>query len=429
MTLMNIFAVLGLAATCCAVQAEELYGKCESVSSGDSFSLMRPHQKSLEVHLKGAGAPHEGEPLFSEAKAKLTELLLNKPVVVEVDTLNENRKAEGMVRVGDTNANEEMIQRGLCRWDHETAPNEQGLSKAETSARQEQVGLWAPDIVGKAASPSDVHFAIASPERVKQARQYGEFWVTEDSAVHNPRCKAYGKLKGKFTFAPSGYHNCHLCGGDLEGIRDYTTVETAKVSRVVDGDTVTIVGADGSIRSVSLYGCDAPEKGQKYGESSRAELERLLKDKEVFIVVGDKDLRKRRTVRIYADGVYVNRKMLEDGHGVVPPDCKDKTFHAYQRQAEKSRVGMWVAGVSAAALVAPWSYRQLQEAKRARAQAELADAERHRIEQTTGQAEHAPSRITPSSSGKGKPSTDGDIYVHGYYRSDGTYVRPHTRKR
>lgn len=429
MTLMKIFAVLGLAASCCAVQAEELYGKCESVSSGDCFSLMRPHQKTIAVHLKGAGAPQEGAPLFSESKAKLSELLLNKPVVVEVETLNENLKVEGMVQVGDTNANEEMVKCGLCRWDHETGPNEKGLSKAETSARQGHLGLWASNIEGNAAASAEIHYAVASPERVKQARKYGEFWVTEDSAVHNPRCKAYGKLKGKFTFAPTGYHNCHLCGGDLEGVSDYTSVETAKVSRVIDGDTVTIVGNDGSIRSVSLYGCDAPEQGQKYSEKSRAELEKLLKDKEVLIVVGDKDLRKRRTVKIYADGVYVNRKMLEEGHGVVPPDCKDKTFHAYQQQAEKSKVGMWVAGVSAAALVAPWSYRQLQEAKRAKAQAELADAERRRIESTDKQDEHARSGITPSSSKKDKLSTGGDIYVHGYYRSDGTYVRPHTRKR
>lgn len=46
-------------------------------------------------------------------------------------------------------------------------------------------------------------------------------------------------------------------------------VITGKVVRVADGDTITILDATNTQNKIRLYGIDAPEKAQDFGNKSR----------------------------------------------------------------------------------------------------------------------------------------------------------------
>lgn len=51
------------------------------------------------------------------------------------------------------------------------------------------------------------------------------------------------------------------------------------------------------------------------------------------------------------------------------------------------------------------------------------------IPQSIGDQRSSPSPSTPSPTVTAPPTSSGDVQVRGYYRKDGTYVRPHTRSR
>ena len=69
---------------------------------------------------------------------------------------------------------------------------------------------------------------------------------------------------------------------------------TGQVVKIADGDTVTILVVGDQVR-IRLFGIDAPERGQDYSRKSREALADLVFEKEVRVVVHDKD-RYGRTV-------------------------------------------------------------------------------------------------------------------------------------
>ena len=60
---------------------------------------------------------------------------------------------------------------------------------------------------------------------------------------------------------------------------------TAKVQRVVDGDTVYVVDEAGKKFKVRLTGIDAPEQNQPYGLASTYHLSELLLNKLVLLKI------------------------------------------------------------------------------------------------------------------------------------------------
>src|SRR3954467_3861194 len=88
---------------------------------------------------------------------------------------------------------------------------------------------------------------------------------------------------------------------------------TGKVVRIADGDTVTIL-VDGNHQvKVRLFGIDAPERGQDYSRKSREALAELVFEKDVRVVVHDKDRYGRSVGDIYVGDLLVNEKMINDG--------------------------------------------------------------------------------------------------------------------
>ena len=102
--------------------------------------------------------------------------------------------------------------------------------------------------------------------------------------------------------------------------------ESARVVRVIDGDTIVVL-LDGEEERVRYIGIDTPELGTMCGVKARLVNSLLVSGKVVQLEkdVSERDRYGRLLRYVYADGVMVNARLVEEGHAKVatyPPDVK-----------------------------------------------------------------------------------------------------------
>ena len=86
------------------------------------------------------------------------------------------------------------------------------------------------------------------------------------------------------------------------------------ISRIIDGDTVEVFRGSEKVK-IRLYGIDAPERAQDYGNSATRALQEALKPfDEIDVVIRDKDRYGRIVGEIFAGGSNINLIMLLEGH-------------------------------------------------------------------------------------------------------------------
>jgi micrococcal nuclease len=130
--------------------------------------------------------------------------------------------------------------------------------------------------------------------------------------------------------------------------------QTARVVRVIDGDTILVdlngreervryIGVDtpetvAQDRPVGCFGPEASRKNKELVEGKSVELERDVSDRDRF----DRLLR-----YVYVDGVMINAELLQQGYGTsvtFPPDVRENSrFRALEREARQARRGLWSA--------------------------------------------------------------------------------------
>jgi endonuclease YncB( thermonuclease family) len=137
----------------------------------------------------------------------------------------------------------------------------------------------------------------------------------------------------------------------------------ATVIRVSDGDTVTVL-IDEQKFKCRLYGIDAPEKEQPYGEDSRRYLMQMTLGKNVGYDIKGKDMYGRLVCILFIatpqGDQSVNEKMLEMGLAwAYVPYLKQnradlKKYLELQTFAMKNKIGLW----QDLNPQAPWEYRR-----------------------------------------------------------------------
>lgn len=95
------------------------------------------------------------------------------------------------------------------------------------------------------------------------------------------------------------------------GINFYSG-KTYHASRVVDGDTFVLSSGE----KVRLIGIDTPEKGEELYEEASERLESLIIGKELKLKkdVSETDRYGRLLRYVYAEDVFVNAVMVEEGY-------------------------------------------------------------------------------------------------------------------
>ena len=132
-----------------------------------------------------------------------------------------------------------------------------------------------------------------------------------------------------------------------------------KVIKVTDGDSLTVLTAEGKFASVRLYGIDCPEFRQAGGPEATALTNDLAFLKEVKITVIDVDQYGRSVALVHLpDGRILNQELVAAGHAWVYTNyCKESFCTGWKLLEQKARAekkGLWAKPNPKA----PWNWRK-----------------------------------------------------------------------
>ncbi len=115
-----------------------------------------------------------------------------------------------------------------------------------------------------------------------------------------------------------------------------------RVTHVADGDTLNLQVADGRQLRIRLAEIDTPEKGEAFANVARAELRRLVQDRDVFVRLFDVDDYGRTVGRVYVDDIDVNAVLVEKGLAVVYRRwAEDPRLFRLEEEARQAKRGLW----------------------------------------------------------------------------------------
>jgi endonuclease YncB( thermonuclease family) len=129
-----------------------------------------------------------------------------------------------------------------------------------------------------------------------------------------------------------------------------------KVVGISDGDTFTVINRDKLQLKIRIFGIDAPEKKQAYGNKSKKALSDLIYGKDIEIDVQSQEKWGRYVAKVYTpDGKDVGLLMLQAGMAWHYTEFdKSASYARAQETAKKNRKGLWADKNP----VAPWIFRK-----------------------------------------------------------------------
>jgi endonuclease YncB( thermonuclease family) len=89
---------------------------------------------------------------------------------------------------------------------------------------------------------------------------------------------------------------------------------TARVVKIVDGDTITVLRDDNTQERVRLASIDAPERGQPYGTRAKEALADLVFDQDVRVDVIDVDRYGRTVGTVWVGDLNANAELVRQGY-------------------------------------------------------------------------------------------------------------------
>lgn len=192
---------------------------------------------------------------------------------------------------------------------------------------------------------------------------------------------------------------------------------TGKIIGVHDGDTIILLDEHDQQHKIRLASIDAPERNQAFGQRAREALSKKVFQKTVQIKWREHDKYGRTIGDLFLDDRWINKEMVQEGwawHYTKYSDSEE--LARAEAAARKAGHGLW----SKPDAEPPWEFRHNEKTRPAKP---VVRAERSN---PTPLFSSTPAHSSSSSSSS---SNDGDVQVHGYTRKDGTYVKPHTRRR
>ena len=136
------------------VSGKEITGRVIAVADGDTATILVAGRQQIRVRLAAIDAPERAQPFGTRSKQALSKLVFGKDVVVRVTDTDRYKRTVGIIMLGETDVNLEMVRLGYA-WVYRqyliNLPRAQALqySAAEDIARQKKRGLW----VDEASTP------------------------------------------------------------------------------------------------------------------------------------------------------------------------------------------------------------------------------------------------------------------------------------
>ena len=146
---------------------------------------------------------------------------------------------------------------------------------------------------------------------------------------------------------------------------------TAKVRKIVDGDTIHVVDKYGNQFKIRLTGIDAPEKNQAYGLESKNQLSEAINNRWVFLESKPNegkpytvDRYKRVLAKVILNGADINLLQISSGYAwhfkryqnqQIPSDRE--AYDYAEKNAKKNQLGLWEEKKP----IAPWKWRKIRK--------------------------------------------------------------------
>nr|DAS72126.1 MAG TPA: nuclease-like protein [Caudoviricetes sp.] len=126
----------------------------------------------------------------------------------------------------------------------------------------------------------------------------------------------------------------------------------AKVVKISDGDTITILQNKEQTK-VRLYGIDAPEKKQDYGQRSKQFLASLIAGQAVEVEPKGKDRYKRTLGIVHFKGQDINAQMVLNGYAWAYVKYS-RIYVDQEKTARENKRGLWQSSNP----TPPWEWRK-----------------------------------------------------------------------
>jgi len=120
-----------------------LDGRVVGVHDGDTITLLMEGNHTIKVRLAQIDAPESKQPFGNQSKKSLSDMVFNKTIRVERETIDKYGRTVGTLFVGDLDVNKEQVKRGMA-WVYPKYAHDPALFNLEAEARQASLGLW-PD--------------------------------------------------------------------------------------------------------------------------------------------------------------------------------------------------------------------------------------------------------------------------------------------
>ena len=120
-------------------------GICVGVSDGDSLLLELPGGERVRVRLFGIDAPEKDQEFALTARKKLTRLVYDNTIRVEVQDIDKYGRYVCKVYAGARYVNRYMLKEGLAWHYLHYAAGDALLAETEARARAAGRGIWASD--------------------------------------------------------------------------------------------------------------------------------------------------------------------------------------------------------------------------------------------------------------------------------------------
>jgi endonuclease YncB( thermonuclease family) len=126
-------------------------------------------------------------------------------------------------------------------------------------------------------------------------------------------------------------------------------------SKIVDGDTMTVLKTDNTQEKVRLASIDTPEKGQPYGTKAKDALANLVFGETVRVEVVTVDRYGRTVGSVWLGDLNANAEMVRLGYAwVYRKYSDDPALLALEAEARVAKKGLW-ADLNP---VPPWEWRR-----------------------------------------------------------------------
>ncbi|MFZ2170333.1 MAG: thermonuclease family protein [Methylococcaceae bacterium] len=121
--------------------AEILEGRVISCHDGDTVTLLMAGNQQVKIRLKDIDAPESEQAFGQRSKQSLSDMVFNKNIQVEKDTIDKYGRTVGTIFVDGLDANREQVKRGMA-WAYRKYLRDQSLLQVEDEAHRAKIGLW-----------------------------------------------------------------------------------------------------------------------------------------------------------------------------------------------------------------------------------------------------------------------------------------------